>query len=339
MQRSDQEARRRAIEVVLERRPDVELAELGEILAELGSPVDEDTLVADLDALGQQVDPVGEAAAGATGTADADDAFADVPERTERWRGDGTERPSRVVSAVVVLAVCLLVAAVLATGRDDEEDTFAGEADITTTTAVDAPSTMPEARPLGPGEDAELADGGDGATDFSTTTGEGLAGAAPGDLTWEVVGGRWEVDGEVARLDEVPADRPGLALLSLELDSYRAQVRLPELVANVGIAFWANPEGDGWMLLASPASATFLLTEVRLGHYEVIGSSGLTTTRDGAATVGVHVEGRRVEALVDGAVVIEHELAEDPPGRRVGMGSLPGAAGGTFDDFTYAAEP
>lgn len=358
MEMSQDAERRRAIQLVLERRPEVDLDALTEILQELAFSVDEPTLAADLEALGYEIDD-GSETHGAPAPVAAPprpapelDAFADVGPTPEPVPVDGTAgtagptipRSASVVGAVMVLVGALLLAAILAAGNGDDGEDAATETSTTTasTAAADsAPVTTQgpvEPSPLGPGADPALGDGVDGASDFEGTALDGLGETGPGGLPWDIVAGQWSVADGQAQLGPVPEGEAAFALVDPALTDYRVQVRLPALAPNVGVGFWADSEGDGWMFVASPAYSTFVLVRVEGGEYEVIGNTGLTTTEGRAATIGIHVTGRRVEGLVDGAVLIEHELTEDPPGPGFGLGGLPEAGRGSFDDLVYKAD-
>ena len=92
------------------------------------------------------------------------------------------------------------------------------------------------------------------------------------------------------------------------------------------------------MFVASPTFSSFNLVRLRGGSFEVIGNTGLTTTKDRTATIGLHITGNRVEALVDGAVLLEHEATDEAPGTAFGLGGLSGATEGSFDDLVWKAD-
>lgn len=361
METSDAADRRRAIEAILDRRPDVDVDSLAEVLRQLHFDVDEATLLADLDVLGFEVQDEPQVRSGPEPDRAAPDLATDpapgAPSggaMSEAWEPSMTPeavrssgrvpRSASVIGAVMVLVGALLLAAILAGGGSGGDDAEAGApsertAPVASGSPGDPAAPAPvEPSPLGPGEDPALVEGGDGASDFEGPDLPGLEGTAPGILTWEIVSGEWSVADGQARLAPVPEGEAALALIDPGLADYRVQVRLPELVDNVGLAFWADGTGDTWMLVAAPTYSSFNLVRVRDGEIEVIDNTGLTTTKDRAATIGLHVTGRRVEVLVDGAVLVDHDLDEDPSGTRFGLGGLPGAAAGSFDDLVYQAD-
>jgi len=256
-------------------------------------------------------------------------------------------RPTLVLGVVMILIVALVIAALVAGGGDDETTTGGGSStsdrpsgsQSTDVSPGTAPPGPPITAPVGPGADEALGDGVDGASDFEAVEGEGL-GAAPDGGPLDIFEGTWVAQDGQARLVEVDGDDGvGVALFDPGLESYRAQVRLPTLASSNGIIFWAADADAYWTLVASPLFGTFVLAEVRGANRRLIGDSGLTTTPGDTAVIGVHVTGRKVEALVNGAVVLDHEINVDPPGQGIGIGSLPGAASGTFDDLVYKADP
>jgi hypothetical protein len=242
--------------------------------------------------------------------------------------------------AVILLAV--LVVAIATTVREGDDESAPSSPGRTSSSSRGTPaqsSAPPKVAPVGPGTDPALAQGADGGSDFEVAVLGGLGDAPdPSGATWQTVSGAWEASAGQARLLSVDTpDVAGLALFDPGLDAFRAQMRM-QYVQGQGLAFWVTDARNYWMVTASPRFTTFVISEVRDGRAEVVADSGLTEVDDGAATVGVHVTGRSVEALVNGAVVMTYELDTDPPGRAIGMGGVPGAAGGSFDDFVYKGD-
>jgi len=359
------EDRRRVIEVALDRRPDTDVEGLRAVLRQVGMDVDTTTLVADLDALGYDAVDVADPPVSSSPDAFADATPNEGPQNAIDPRRAGVSfaapsepsdpqvgaddgdvddrppalgRPALLVGAVAVLIV--LAALVFIAGNGDEVK--GGGEDIATVPSTAGPTStgsIPIA-PVGPGADEELAAGVDGEAAFEAPTTEGL-GQAPDGTEWDTVSGTWEASNGQGRLTAIEgADSTALALFDPELDSYRAQMDLPEQVFGHGLVFWADGPDNFWIFVASPLFATFVLVEVRDGERSestFTENSGLTTAED-AAVIGVHIVGSKVEALVNGAVVLTHELDGDPPGMAMGLGAIDGQSGGAFDNFVYKAD-
>jgi len=364
--------RRRVIELTLTRRPDIDLEGLQAVLRRLGIEVGVETVVADLDAMGYEVvTPVGSAEADAPPDVFADPAKpadpasyrdprrAGVPflgaapsgEPSTAPREPDSEqtplgRPIVLIGAAVAIVVALAIAAFVVSRDDDQERAETGG----TTTEGNAPAdeggndqepaTSSEPlryAPVGPGADEALVDGVDGESGFEVSIDDGV-GIAPDGSDWEVLAGTWQATEGEARLVEIEGEEGnGLVVFDPALDAYRAQVRLSSLVDGNGIVFWVEDPDNYWAFVALPTYATFLLFQIVDGERGVKLSSGLTATD--AAVAGIHVAGTKVEALVNGAVVVTHELdGEVPDGTALGLGSLPRGSDGRFDDFVYKAD-
>lgn len=356
MQRSDQEARRRAIEVVLERRPDIDLAELGEILAELGSPADEATLVADLDALGYEVDPPEDGAEapappvedrpGPRGRAadggprfvpPDDDAFAGAPPREGGPRLRGAN--PTVLVAAGVLVVALVVAAVLALGGDDAGDDGGDGDDVVAVSTNPTSTTAPEATL---GEDPRVAARGDGLD--PALAGEGVVlddferpgpdlGEVPGVGPWEVLAGDWAI--EEGQVTGAGAESEPGNLVAFDPGSadVRMQVELRGRTNGSGIAFRVADVDNYWAWVTAPEFGTIGLVEVADGERRTVFDAGLAVTEDGMPALGINLTGTQVELLFDGAVAATYDQLPPAEGRqRVGLTMARGDEVAIFDD-------
>lgn len=343
--------RRRVLDVALDRRPEMTIADLHQALDAIGIDVDTDTLVADLDALGYDVEAPGTDAAASLGPPPP--AEPPVPDGSPGPDGpSGAEpwwqgRTGVMALAAAALVVALVVAAVVAGGDDDDvaadgggerRSTAAGGA-VTTAAAVPAPPGPVVTAPVGPGDDPELAAGVDGVSGFDEPVTDGL-GTAPNEQPWAIVAGTWSVGDGVARLDAVEGDA-GVGVVTFDpgLAAYRLQVRLGSLVGGNGLVFGAAGADDYYTFVAAPELSTFVLARVVDGERQIIDNSGLTVTEGGRAVIGVHVTPGQVEALVNGAVVLTVTVDGPLPGTAVGLGSVPGSQGGTFDEVSYRADP
>ncbi|CAN5484722.1 hypothetical protein BH24ACT4_BH24ACT4_16700 [soil metagenome] len=352
MPNSDAVERRRAIEVVLERRPDVDLNELADIMSELGTPVDEATLVSDLDALGFEVDAAHgddndairrSDGAGMAGSADAAgpsfkgpaDAFDDMPDRDGRF--DIRSVNPTVLVAVGVLVVALIVVAVLTLGGGDDGDDDVATDGSTTTAAEDGDpepteSTEPRLATQGEGLDPALEAEGVVLDDFQRE-GPGL-GEVPGLGAWDVLTGTWELtDGQVKGSGE-DEEAGNLAVFDPGSGDVRAQVELPGRTNGSGIAFRVKDADNYFAWVTAPLYGTLGLVEVEDGNRTTLLDSGLATTGDGMPALGINLEGSKVELLFDGAVTATYDelpSAEDRQG--LGLTTARGMEVATFDDL------
>ncbi|HXH56156.1 hypothetical protein [Iamia sp.] len=366
----DGEERRRAIEMVLERRPDMDFEELLDILGELGIETDEPTLVADLNALGYDVDEADTAedaqdpadvamVAGATaggreaapsGAVRPDpapsatgpsalggtDAFADGPEPVAaQGRGFARSANPTVVVAVAVVVVALLIAGFLALSGGDDDETAAEEGDDPTAEAPPTTAAVPQrVAPAGPGSDPALAGDELRGDDFERE-GPGL-GDFPGVGPWEALGGEWQLaEGRVSLTG--PSQEVGNVVVfdSANAD-VRAQVLLVSPTNTSGLAFRVQDEGDFYLWGTAPEFGSIALSHVVDGVSEVLVDSGLADSGGGMPTLGIHIVGSTVELLHEGVVAGTYDDLPPAEGRtRIGLGMAAGDGNPVFDDVAF----
>ncbi len=356
------EERRRAIEVVLERRPEVDLQELGEIMAELGTPVDEATLVSDLDALGFEVADTDDAEG--AGVAGADARPATPPEPSPAADGPSFRRPEgaapaatdafdagsgggggfdlrrlnpTVLVAAGVLVVALVVAAVLIIGGDDGGDDVSSGGATTTTGAGGEdggePGTTaePKIATRGDGSDPALAVEGTILDDFEREGPD--MGELPGVGPWEVLAGQWTLaDGKVSG-SGAEAEPGNLVVVDGGPGDVRMQVEVVGRTNGSGIAFRVADADNYFAWVTAPYYGTIGLVEVVDGERRTLFDAGLAVTEDGMPAMGIHLTGNRVELLFDGAVTATYDELPDAEGReRVGLTMARGDETAVFDD-------
>jgi hypothetical protein len=341
------EDRKRVIDLALARRPDMELDELHGVLARLGIDVDTDTLVADLDALGYEVEdePGGATAADAGPTPGDgprftappdDDAFDDALAAEVRdLDGDGGLQRYAPVMVAVAAALAVLVAAFLVLGGDDDDPAATGAGPSTVPTgqganagAGSAPVAAgpPRVAPSGPGPDPALVEP-DVAFPFDT---DGATLPPPPDGgEWTVTGGDVEVTGGRA-VSTAPGDVPVLATFPMATPDARVQVTLPEASEGAGLAFRLDDSGTYYAWVVAPPYSTVNLYEVTDGEQESVLNSGITVVKPGV-TLGLNLIGSGVELFANGVVVATFAEAGDG----VGLGLVATSKGvpGVFDDL------
>lgn len=353
--------RRRGIALVLDRQPEIDLDELQRILGRVGIHVDTDTLLADLDALGFDVDddplldePVEPAAAppslakaGDEPTGDEDDdevdAFADpAPAGRPSFLGasapadrdedddadehghDGTWSRQSLLIAAAVVVVVILVAVFLAGGSDDGDDTTAG-GDSTGETLQAGGSTAPTG-PTEPVRVAPVGPGSDPALDVPETRTDDFERGELGDFpnvgTYEVLAGEWtNTDGNLDLT--APADPTAVVAVDPGVGDLRAQVQVDRRASRSGLAFRIVDAENFYVWTTVPEFATNILFQVVDGEATGVADSGLTTTGDGLPSLGINIVGTSVELLNDGVVVATYDQLPPPDGAtRIGLAAL-----------------
>ncbi len=307
-------ARRRVIDLALARRPEMDLDELHRVLVSLGIEVDTDTLLADLDALGFDVDDEPTAEGGDGGD-------------------DGGLAWYAPVLLAVVAAVAVLIAAFLVLG-DDGDDPLptggtvdAGDANLGSgsdpASAPAAPSTV---APSDLGEDPDLVE-----PDLAFLFDDGPPALAPlpDGGEWTVVGGEVDVvDGRA--VTTTPTDGPVLATFAMDDPDARVQVTLPEASEGAGLAFRLDDDGTHFEWVATPTSSTVTLYQVTEGGRAAILDSGTIVVGPGV-TLGLNMIGPGVELFANGVVVATY----DQVGEGAGLGLVASSPGvpGVFDDL------
>lgn len=326
--------RRRGIELVLDRQPEIDLDELQRLLGRVGIEVDTGTLVDDLDALGYEVDedppdPVAPTVDGPPPTL----------EPAARSIEDGGSRswPMLAVAALVVVAV---VAVFVLGGDGDAELTDASAATAETvtvrggTTPASTEATEPEpveVAPAGPGSDPALEEAGTRTDDFERSD----VGDFPDVGPWEVLAGEWaNTDGN---LDVTARPDGGAAVIGVDVGTgdVRAQVQIDRRASRSGLAF-RIVDGENFFVWAYvPEFATNLLFEVVDGTPRAVANSGLTPTGDGLPALGINIVGDQVELLNDGVVVATYDgLPAAEGATRIGAAALSGVADlPLFDEY------
>ncbi len=354
--------RRRGIELVLDQRPEIDLDDLQRILAKVGIEVDTDTLVADLDALGFDVDdPIDDDVPEIDledptedEVGDEHDAFADRPsflsppprsddedDEDDDGPGDGAwSRQSLLIAAGVVVLV-IVVAVFLAGGGDDGGDDETTDGPTTTQTATAGgdggattagPTEPVEVAPVGPGSDPALEVPETRTDDFE----RGEIGDFPDVATWELLSGEWaNTDGN---LDATGVPEDGFAVAAIDVGSgdVRAQVQVDRRASRSGIAFRIVDERNFFVWTTVPEYATNLLFQVVDGEATPVADSGLTATGDGLPALGINLVGTKAELLNDGVVVATYEglPAAEGPSTRIGVAALTAEEGlPLFDEF------
>lgn len=364
--------RRRGIELVLDRQPEIDLDELQRILAKVGIVVDTDTLVGDLDALGYDVDDDTAGAPGEEspvvvaedGRDDEDDvdAFADrrpsfaaPPPRDGADDDDDDDlddegtwtRQSLLIAGAVVLVV-IVVAVFLATAGGDDDD---GE-DTTTGGGSDAPATAQagsaDATTTGPTEPVRVAPvgpGSDPALDVPETRTDdferGEVGDFPDIATWELLSGDWtNTDGNLD-LTAAPTDGPAVAGFDVGSGDVRAQVQVDRRASRSGLAFRIVDDRNFFVWATVPEYATTILFHVVDGEAQPVADSGLTQTGDGLPALGVNLVGDRAELFHDGVVVATYDGIGPADGAtRIGVAALPGTSElPLFDEYEVLTPP
>lgn len=335
------EDRRRIVELAASRRPDLHLEALHAMLLELGVDVDTDTLVADLDALGYEVEapPDHDAAAPRPGEADpvADGgagAVAHVEPTSAGWRA----HPS-VLVAVAVAVVALLAVAVLALTGDDGDDeaevrTSGSTAPESTSDSTAEVSSTTEVRtsPAGDGLDPGLVRPGVAKDEFARPGPE--LGEVPGIGEWQAPVGGWTVTDEQLVLAEPEPEEASLALFDPGSGDVRAQVRLRRRGEGSGLAFRVRDEQNFFLWATAPYFGIVVLLEVVDGERTVLLDSGLAPTTDGMPSLGVNIVGSTVELLFQGAVSATYDDLPPVEGReRIGLGMVGGVEQPIFDDL------
>lgn len=314
--------RRRVIDLALTRRPDMDLDELHGVLGRLGIAVDDATLLADLDALGFEVDepPAGGAAPAAGPAPGSGPGGGDDESRLRRYAP---------IAVALVVALVVLVGAVWLLGRggDDDGPSYGAGSqpvpldDASTTTTTEAPATAP----LGPGPDPALVEP-DLAFDFDDDA-PGLE-PLPDGAEWDVSGGSFTVAGGDAT-SSAPVSAPVLATFQMASPDGRVQVTLPRADEGAALAF--RRDGDTWFAWAvEPGRSTVVLYQVTGSQVTEVLDSGTTEISEGM-TIGINVIGTGAELLANGAVVASYDQVGE--GFGVGVAAMTEGVPARFDDL------
>lgn len=325
------EARRRVIQVALERRPNMELQELRRALVRVGIDVDAETLVADLGAIGHvlRIVPTGEPhrrEAPRTQAPDADGAASRPPAPA----GDRESllrrlRPGPLL-VVAVVAFVLLVAGVLVLGDDEAPTADTGPIPTTVPAeeSVDPPETTDPVAPAEPADDPGLTEP-DIALGFDVDS--AVLPPPSEDVPWTAFAGDFEVvDGQAA---STGPEAMAVATFPVPGSDTRAQVTLPTAGGGVGLAFLTG-DGETYAWVARPDESAVVLHRLGGAQPEVVLDAPLPAVPPGLR-VGVNAVGPRVELLANGAVVATSD--ELGPVSAVGLAAIDGDGPGLFDDL------
>ena len=310
--------RRRLIDLAMTRRPGLSVGEVDDILRRLGMAVPWETVVADLDALGYEVEDGDRVAL----------AVDPVPTGTDGPAGPAEERrgSSRLVPVLVAVSVVIaLVAAVFAVVGLVQGDDTATQVDraaedrpsFEATPATDAGGDAPGDEAEGTGEqppDAPPAPA-DVEVDFA---GEGGLPDA-GDLgAWVPGRGGWFLADGTARVD-APGQEEAITYLRASGPDVTAEIALPEASPGAGVAVRVADDGDylAWTLTSDGTGVQ--LVRVTDARQTVLLTPGdLPTPIAPGVRLGVRAAGADLDLLVDGAVVAS--ATDDGPLDPVGVG-------------------
>ncbi|WCO66466.1 hypothetical protein PO878_18365 [Iamia majanohamensis] len=301
-------ARRRVVDLAVTRRPDITLDELHHVLGRLGIDVAPDVLLADLDALGFEVDEESEVVeedqdqvAGADGT-DAEGAPGD-----EGRPGRGRLVPV-LWGVAALLALAAVVVAVVGLLRDD--DGGGGDGEATRSTA-----TSPEVITFETTPDGEVVLG-DLAPDVSLTfDDDGPLPDPGGEAEWSPGRGIWLASEGVARSGP-PGEDESVTFFAAPGPDLDARVTLPTASPGAGLAFRLLDDGNYLAWVLGPEGSGARLVRVTDAQQTVV--EEVDATVGSPVVLGVRARGAELELLVDGEVVATVE--DDGPTDRVGVG-------------------
>lgn len=314
-------SRRRLIGIVLVRRPDLPLNELHSILARLDLAVDTPTLIADLDALGYEVEDE-----------DEDDAPAvpvlhdtDPPAQRE----GPSERPPMVrlipvfVAVAVLLALAVGALIVRGVGGDAEEE--AGPGPSSRPSSAD-PESSDEAAP----DQASSLAPGDGVILPFDTDGP-LPAAGPG-AEWVPGRGDWAVvDGQV--VVAAPGEEEVVTHFVAPGPDLEAQVALPSASPGAGVAFRVEDDANYLAWVIAPEGGRLLLVRVTDARQSVVLASPPVDLPPGVR-IGVKATGAALVLLVDGESVAFTSDGESRSAPGVGLVALATEQPPVFDDLS-----
>lgn len=310
-------SRRRLIGIVLVRRPDLPLRELHSILARLDLAVDTPTLIADLDALGYEVE-------------DEDDAPA-VPVRYDTdppARGEGpSERPLMVrlvpvfVAAAVLLALAVGALIVRGVGGDAEEEAGPGSRPSSAEPEPSDEAAPDQASSLAPGDGVLLPFDSDGP----------LPAVGPG-AEWVPGRGDWTVvDGQV--VVAAPGEEEVVTYFVAPGPDLEANVALPSASPGAGLAFRVDDDANYLAWVIAPEGGRLLLVRVTDARQSVVRASPPVDLPPGIR-IGVKATGAALVLLVDGESVAFTSDGESRSAPGVGLVALATEQPPVFDDLS-----
>ncbi len=315
-------ARRRVIEVALGRRPGMTVGDLRRVLARLDVEASTETILADLDALGFDLEghPGDPSALAAPSTVDHDAGPADADERAPVGPSEGApagdepegvptaRRWGRLVPVLAVLAALLVVAAVVIAVVDLLTDDDASEATADTRVAVSDEEITFDA-------DADVF-GDAGPADVALAFEEGGPLPTPGEVgPWDPSLGDWFVNEGAAHVT-APGEEEAVAFFAAPGPDADVSVALPSASPGAGVAVRLLDARDYLAWTLTPDGRGVQLVRVADARQEVL----LTPDAEVAPGVvlGVRARGTDLELLVDDEVV--ETTTDDGPTDRVGVG-------------------
>lgn len=225
---------------------------------------------------------------------------------------------------IVIAAVALVAIAALAfflTRDSDDESTDTGGSTSTTAGPGSASGSGP----------APVAITGTVDPFTRADTPDGL-GDLPNGVPWELLAGGFAIKANEATLP-TPADERSFAVVGLGYPDGQAQVQMPKIVDQAGLAFRVKGPFNYFAVVASPEVATWNVVKVVDGKPAQVGNTEQSPVADGT-TVGVVLEGDQIQVVVNGKVA---GTFNDPDLAGVGQVGLtakgPGAALARWDDF------
>ena len=163
-------------------------------------------------------------------------------------------------------------------------------------------------------------------------------GEADGGEPWEVVSGRWRVEGGTAAAEASRRSRPSLAVISGGPAERLTEATVTVVEEGAGIVFRYRDEDDYWSMTASPSSGIWTVTKMVDGEATVAAEIPGATV-DGT-TITVAQRGPELQVLVDGieAIRITDTALQDQ--RRSGLITAPESDGtARFDRFYVGSMP
>lgn len=293
-------ARRRVIDLAVERRPDITRRQLHHVLARLDIDVRDETLLADLDALGLDL-------------AEGDLAADEGPEAGE---APAAGPRGRLVVALWVLAALLALAAVVVAGvgllRDgDGDEDGAGAVGGTRSSATSPGGITFETTPDG---EVVLPEGLAPDVDLGFDE-DGPLPAPGGDAEWSPGRGIWLASEGVARSGP-PGEDESVTFFAAPGPDLAASVALPTASPGAGLAFRLLDDSNYLAWVLGPEGSGARLVRVVDAQQTVV--EEVDAAVDAPVVLGVRARGAELELLVDGEVAATVE--DDGPTDRVGVG-------------------